>query len=367
MKSEYRSYDSFTGKTRASFVLLAIIPYLLIIYLFVIESIDLTDGIILFSALSLLSILTGFSILRRSADQLVNLARETGLAETGERSEPVRIDADQEINDIAAHFNTVFERSLSLSRDIKEQAVQLMIYAGDLSLSYTKAKEEEELRNRLSRYVREDLVEKLIHSKSGVFLENERREVTILFADIRSFTILAEKMSAEDVVSMLNEFFEFMVDIVFENNGILDKFVGDQLVAIFGLVSPNGGTPNDAVKAAIEMQNTTEELMQLRANQNKETFEIGIGINTGSVIVGNVGSKNRMDYTVIGDAVNVAARFQQMAKGGEINIGEKTFDGVKDHIPAMGDKKEIKVKNKKEPVVCYTIKGSENSNTSAYG
>jgi len=354
MKSNYQNSKSFFGKTRLVLVLLGIIPFLLVTYLFVYENMDLTDRIILFSALALFSILTGFSLMRRSADQLVNLSRETGMGETGERSEPVQISADQELNDIANHFNSVLTKLNDANKDIKEQGVQLMIYAKDISQSYIRTKEEEELRNRLSRYVGEHLVEKLISSKNGVFIENERREVSILFADIRSFTTITERMEAEEVVSMLNQFFGTMVDIIFKNNGILDKFVGDELMAVFGLIPSENTAPHDAIQAAIEMQDATEELMKLRAKQDKETFEIGIGINTGSAIVGNVGSENRMDYTVIGDTVNVAARLEQIAKGGEIIIGEQTHDQTKGSFRTQ-EKGKISVKNKTEPVICYEV------------
>ena len=135
--------------------------------------------------------------MRGSADQLVNLAKETSLVETGEKSEPITIKADQELNDIASHFNSVFTKLNEANRDIKDQSIQLMIYAKDISLAHKRTKQEEALRNRLSRYVGEDLVKKVINSKDGVFLENERKEITILFADIRSFTTIAERLKAE--------------------------------------------------------------------------------------------------------------------------------------------------------------------------
>jgi len=352
VKSKYQNSKSFLGKTRIILVLLGIIPFLLVIYLFIIEKIDLTRTIILFSPLALFSILAGFSLIRKSADQLVNLASETGDIEAGEKSEPIRIKADKELNDIAAHFNAVIKKLQETNRGMKEQSIQLMSYARDLSQSYKRTKEEEELRSRLSRYVGEHLMEKLINSEKGVFLKNERRDVTILFVDIRSFTILAESMAAEDVVSMLNQFFSVMVDIIFDNNGILDKFVGDQLMAVFGLISPDNNAPQDAIKAAVKMQDATENLMNVRSKQDKETFEIGIGINTGSAIVGNVGSENRMDYTVIGDTVNVAGRLQQIAKGGEIIVGEQT------HYQTQGRfrmQKKGKLQVKTEPGICYEV------------
>jgi len=353
-KSRYQNSKSFFGKTRLILGLLGIIPFLLVTYLFVYENIDLTDRVILFSALALFSILTGFSLMRRSADQLANLSIETGMVEAGVKSEPVHISADQELNDIANHFNSAVSKLKNTQSDIKEQSIQLMIYARDISQSYIRTKEGEELRDRLSRYVGEHLVEKLISLKNGVFIENERREVTIFFADIRSFSTITERMAAEDVVSVLNQFFGTMVDIIFRNNGILDKFVGDQLMAIFGLIPSENSAPHDAIKAAIEMQDATEDLMKVRTEQDKETFEVGIGINTGSAIVGNVGSENRMDYTVIGDTVNVAARLEQIAKGGQIIIGEQTYDQTQGRFHIQ-EKEKLSVKNKTEPVICYNV------------
>ncbi|MBW2635813.1 MAG: adenylate/guanylate cyclase domain-containing protein, partial [Deltaproteobacteria bacterium] len=217
--------------------LLGILPFLIVVYLFFYSKTDVTDTIVIFFVLALFSILTGFTLLRKFSDQLINLLRETSVASDGESNGPIKIKADQELIDIAANFNIILNKYGSMDRELKVQSVQLMSYARDLSQSYKRTKEEEELRSRLSRYVGEHLVEKLVNSKKGVFLENERKEVTILFADIRSFTSLSEKMTAEDVVSMLNQFFDTVVDIVFRGNGVLDKFVGDQLMAVFGLIS----------------------------------------------------------------------------------------------------------------------------------
>jgi len=356
MRSYYYNSNSFYGKTRIVLVLLGIVPFLLIIYLAVYEKIRLidTESLLVLSGLVLFSILTGFYLLRRSADQLADLSIKTGIIDAGEKTEPILIKADQELNDIASHFNSIYTKLQGVNRELKEQSVQLMIYARDISQSHRKIKEEEELRYRLSRYVGDNLVEKLVNSKNGVFLENERKEVTILFADIRSFTAIAERMKAEEVVSMLNQFFGIMVDIIFRYNGTLDKFIGDELMAVFGLIPSENGASHNAVQAAVQMQYATEDLMKARAKQGKETFEIGIGVNTGSAIVGNVGSENRMDYTVVGDSVNVAARLEQIAKGGEIFVGEQTYRQTQDSF-RLQRKGKLLIKNKTEPVNCYKV------------
>jgi adenylate cyclase len=342
------------GKMMVALFMMAVIPYLLLVYLFVYNAITLTQTAFMFVPLILFSILSGYSLIRRSADNVFYLSRETELLESGKRNGPIQISADREINEIASHFNSLMNKLEKMNRKNQEQAMQLMVYSRDLALSYQKTKQEEDLRNRLSRYVGSHLVEKLVSTKDSVLAETERMEVTVLFADIRSFTALAERMAADAVVLLLNQFFSVMVDIVFKNNGLLDKFVGDQLIAVFGLVDATGNPADNAIRTAIEMQTATEAMMRQRGETGLEIFEIGIGINTGMAIIGNIGSSNRMDYTVIGDCVNVASRLERMAKGCEIIIGERTYLCHSDifNIESRG---EIYVKNKMEPVICYNI------------
>lgn len=256
---------------------------------------------------------------------------------------------------VSAHFSTLIQELNDSYKRIRDQSVQLLRYAKDLSNSYNRMKEDDDLREKLSRYVGKNLIDRLMKSKGRFLFGNERREVTILFADIRSFTSISESMPAEEVVSMLNEFFSAMVDITFRNNGILDKFVGDQLMAVFGIVSSGSSTPyDDAIKAALKMQEATRKLMVLRTQRNKAVFQIGIGINTGEAVLGSVGSRNRMDYTVIGDCVNVAGRLQQLAKGGQIILGEQTY--LKSRGPfRMKRRGAIKLKNKAESIKCYEV------------
>lgn len=351
MKSKYKDSRSFNGKTLVVLALSGIIPYLMMIYLVVYGKIGLNDTIIIFFALAIFCGLTGFMIIRKSADQLGYLSKKTGSIKAGKKDALIQINADQELNDIADHFNAILKELQHTNRKMKDQSLQLMLYAKELSSSYKKLKEEKDLKKQLSKYVGKHLIDKLISSKRGVLFKDERKELTILFADIRSFTSITEKLPSEEIVDMLNLFFNAMVDIIFKNNGILDKFVGDQIMAIFTNISPQTSGPVEAVKAAIEMQNATEELMKIRLDENKKTFEIGIGINTGNAVFGNVGSENRMDFTAIGNCVNIASRLEQLAKGGEIIIGEKTFRQAQRHFH-MQEKGEIFVKNKAEPVVC---------------
>jgi len=350
----HRDYNTLGGKIIVALALMAIIPYLFLVYLFYNNQINLTETFFFFLPFLAISILAGFLLLRRSANQLFYLSQEIARLEAEEKNGPIEIRGDRELNEIALRFNGLIEKLEEMKRKNQEQATQLMVYSRDLALSYQKTKQEEALRNRLSRYVGNNLVEKLINLKDGVLLETERREVTVLFADIRSFSAISERMNAEDVVLMLNQYFSIMVDIVFKNNGLLDKFVGDQLIAVFGLMESEANPPDNAIRTALEMQQATRALMTRRQRDGRECFGVGIGINTGVTIIGNIGSLNRMDYTVIGDCVNVAARLEEMATEGEIVIGETTFQksSCDFNFECRG---EVYVKNKKEPVTCYNI------------
>ncbi|NQT10387.1 MAG: hypothetical protein HQ573_04360, partial [Desulfobacteraceae bacterium] len=223
MQSKYKDSRSFNGKTLVVLALSGIIPYLLMIYLVIYGKIDLNDTIMFFFALAIFCGLTGFVIIRRSADQLGYLSKKTGSIKAGKKDALIQINADQELNDIADHFNAILKELQNTDRKMKNQSLQLILYTEELSSSYKKLKEEKDLKKQLSKYVGKHLVDKLISSKRGILFKDERKEVTILFADIRSFTSITEKLPAEDVVEMLNLFFNAMVDIIFKNNGILDK------------------------------------------------------------------------------------------------------------------------------------------------
>ena len=345
---------SFYRKIRISLALMGILPFLLVIYLFIEEHISLSNTLILCTALILFSILVGFIVLRQSADQLSTLARVTTLPDSPRDLEPIQLHIDGELENIARNFNTMIEQLNQARHDVQEQSIQLLKYADDLARSYEQLKKEEQLRSHLSRYIGNELVEQIMASEHEVLLPNERKQLTIMFADIRSFTSLAEKMTPEKVVTMLNHYFSVMVEIIFSCNGMLDKFVGDQLMAVFGHLSDEKRGARDAVLAALKMQRAMKNVQQALAEQDLPAFQIGIGINTGKAIIGSVGSTNRQDYTVIGDAVNTAARLEEQAGPGEIIIGERTYSHLPDSIQVK-NRLSLRVKNRMEPVVCYTI------------
>jgi len=339
--------------------LLGLIPYLLAVYLIIHLHVNVTQTMLIFAVAALLSHLLGFSIMRKFSDQLRIFSEQTKLAVAAIRKKPIEIHGSQlrELSDIALHFNTLLTKENKLSHNYQEVTTKLMLYARDIEDYQKKLREEALLRQQLSRYVGDALVEQIMHSGEDMLLQTRKQVTTVLFADIRSFTALSERMPPEEVINILNEYFDKMVDIIFDHHGVLDKFVGDELMAVFGLVQPSGqGNLHavHAVGAATAMQNRIRDLMRDFERKGYPSFKVGIGINTGETVVGNVGSKNRVDYTVIGDAVNVAARLEQMAEGGEIVIGEETRKQCGNDIATI-PKGEIRVRNRTKLVKCFQV------------
>lgn len=198
---------------------------------------------------------------------------------------------------------------------------------------------EEKLRHTLNQYMAPEVVEHLLQEGQGSFklqLGGIKQKVTILFADIRGYTSYAETVMAKEVFSTLNEYFDLMVNCVTKHGGIVDKFIGDAFMSVFGVPSVGKDDAICACRAALEMKSVLEGYNQKRKKQGRTPIDIGIGIATGEVFCGNIGAENRFEYTVIGDAVNVAARLESMTKeyGTMILLGDSTESetGVRDQM-----------------------------------
>ena len=209
-------------------------------------------------------------------------------------------------------------------------------------------------RANLSRYLSPSIVESVLKSERAVDLGGSKKRVTVLFADIRGYTRLSQELAANDIMRFLNEHFTEMSKIIFEHEGTLDKFIGDSVMAVFGSPFATGHDEANAVIAAQQMQRTVERLRKKRRGTGRSPFEIGIGINTGHVIAGNIGSPEKMDFTVIGDTVNLSARLQGVAKRGEIVVGEPTYEVVKDRF-TFEEIGEISLKNSIKPLRSYRL------------
>ncbi len=338
------------------FLLMISTPWIMGAYLLLQTDINIIFVLIFLAGFTLLIAFPGFYLVKRFIHQLQSLIDGTGMLGAGKDDKPLVLEesAPEELHDLAHNFNRLQREVVRQKRNFREVGDRMLGYMKELDSHKQKLKEESVLRNYIARYVGKDVVDQMILSQDEDPLANERCEATLLFADIRSFTTISEHMNPEEIISMLNEYFNAMVDIIFKHGGILDKFVGDELMAVFRQKPDKSKGPLDAVSAAVDMRKKIRDLMQERNARGKQVFEVGIGINTGNVVTGNVGAKNRMDYTVIGDTVNVAARLEQMAEGQEIIVGEDTYKYCKGHIK-MREKGEITVKNRVLPVKCYEV------------
>lgn len=209
------------------------------------------------------------------------------------------------------------------------------------------------LRDTLNRYVSSDMVEEILKNPDVLQLGGQRRHVTVLFADIMSFTSISEKMDPAEVVEMLNHFFSQMVDLVFEYQGTLDKFLGDGLLAFFGAPLPVPRAASQAVACAIAMQQRLHALKQEGATPIQG---LRAGINSGEAIVGNIGSDKRMDFTIVGDVVNVASRLLEVAKQAEapIVLSEATHREVEGHF-SLKPGPSVILRGRQEATVSYLV------------
>jgi adenylate cyclase len=215
--------------------------------------------------------------------------------------------------------------------------------------------DEKRIKDMMYRYMSEEVAEQLL-KQGGSKIGGDKKEVSILFSDIRSYTTLTENMSSEEVVNMLNEYFESMVEAVFKNKGTLDKYIGDAIMSVFGSPLPLEDHAWKAVQTAIEMRHRLTAFNQPRIAANLPIIKIGIGINSGEVISGNIGSSRRMEHTAIGDAVNLGSRLESASKqyGVDIIISESTYQECQDKIITR-DLDWVKVKGKNEAVHIYEL------------
>ena len=226
-------------------------------------------------------------------------------------------------------------------------------------------KERDKLRSTFGKYMTQTVMEHLMSGK--VQLGGETLTVTILFSDIRSFTTISEEMNdAQALVALLNEYFTEMVRIVMEEDGVVDKYIGDAIMAVFGAPVSKKDDAARAVRAAVRMRLALAELNERLVARGVSPLRTGIGVHTGEVVAGNIGSEQRMEYTVIGDAVNLASRLETSTKelGVDVLISADTYELAKD-ICVADAVREIKVKGRSEAVMTYAVRGLKDPATSA--
>ncbi len=223
--------------------------------------------------------------------------------------------------------------------------------------------EREKMKDAFGKFVNKEVAEKVL--KGELRLGGERKNAAVFFSDIRSFTAISEKLAPEEVVEFLNEYMTRMVNCVNNTNGVVDKFIGDAIMAIWGAPVSHGNDTENAVNAALMMRNELMIFNKGRGSEKKPIIKIGCGINYGPVLAGQIGSEDRMEYTVIGDTVNLASRIEALNKpfGTDILISEDAYQQVRDiyHVEPM---QKIKVKGKSAPQQIYAVLGRKSDLTS---
>jgi len=232
-------------------------------------------------------------------------------------------------------------------------ARSLVLRAEEESLKRARLERE---REQLQKYLSKELVEVVLAQPKAMELGGARRHATVMFTDVRSFTPLSESREPEDIVALLNAYFSEMVPIVFRYGGLLDKFLGDGLMAVFGVPFDQQNETKRAVLVALEMLHALERFNQRIEARGYPPLEIGVGIATGPVVAGNIGSPQRMEYTCIGDTVNFASRLQSLSRdlGSEIVLSESACEALDGLVPTR-HLPPIRVKGKRDEVSVHVI------------
>ncbi len=262
------------------------------------------------------------------------------------------------------HLDSLFTSNAFTEKDLQictGMAAQAAISIQNARLA-SRIEKEAQTRAQISRLIPPSIVEQVLKGELVIEKGGRVTEVTMLFSDIRGFTTMSDGRPPQEIVNTLNEYFEVMVDILFKYAGTLDKFVGDEIIGLFGAPIALDDAPFKAVSCGIAMLQALEEFNRTRASEGQTPIRIGIGINTGNVITGSIGSTRALQYTAIGDAMNVASRLVNIASSGDIIVSEDTYRAVVGRVEAT-QLPPVKVKGKAEELKVYRITGLRNITT----
>ncbi|MBN2322606.1 MAG: Cache 3/Cache 2 fusion domain-containing protein [Spirochaetes bacterium] len=273
---------------------------------------------------------------------MVNTMKE--IITSNDLSQRARVEYDDEVGHLATWFNRMVGDLEMAYNQIKQYAYKSVLAKNS----------EEKIRHIFQKYVPGEIIDEVLKTKGQNLLLGKKQTTTILFSDIRSFTTISEKLSAEELVLSLNTYFNIMVGIIIDHKGIIDKFIGDAIMSIFGAPVLHEDDPLQAVITGLEMLKSLEGFNRKQVKMGRPVFRIGIGLNTGEVVVGNIGSNQKLDYTCIGDAVNLASRLEGLTKmyGVQIIISEFTHAQTASGIKAR-EIDSVRVKGKIKPVKIF--------------
>ncbi len=265
---------------------------------------------------------------------------------TNDLSKRVDVLYRDETGQLSQTFNVMVEELQAAYENVKSYALRAAI-------AQTK---EQKIRTIFQKYVPNDVIDQFFRNPESM-LVGANRELAILFSDIRSFTSISEALRPDEIVESLNRYFELMVDAIMERHGVVDKYIGDAIMAFFGAPVRRDDDPLQATMAALEMLDRLDDFNSWQVGKGRPEFHIGVGINFGTVTVGNIGSEKKMDYTVIGDMVNVASRLEGLTKkyGQGLLVAEGVFERIEGHVPTrLVDR--VKVKGRSGSLGIYAVR-----------
>jgi adenylate cyclase len=236
-----------------------------------------------------------------------------------------------------------------------------MIYMGITIYRYiTEEREKKKIKGAFQYYLTASVINEMLKDPTKLKLGGDKKDLSVLFSDIRGFTSISEKLTPEELVHLLNEYLTAMTNVVFKYDGLLDKYMGDAIMAVFGAPLDQPDHPIRACRTALGMMEELKKLQEKWAEEDKPVLDIGVGINTGDMVVGNMGSEMRFDYTVMGDSVNLGSRLEGINKeyGTNIVISEFTYEAVK-NVLFCRELDSVRVKGKKLPVRIYELMGEK--------
>lgn len=298
------------------------------------------------SGVAILLLLLFAGVLTGPLSRMVNLMNE--ITDTNDLSQRVDVEYKDEIGAMARTFNLMLSKLESASDQIKSFALGAVI----------ARRNERKIRSIFQKYVPKDVIDSVFSNPESA-LTGENRVLAILFTDIRSFTTISESFMPDELVKSLNNYFEIMVDIIDSHKGITDKYIGDAIMAFFGAPVKHDNDPLEAVMAALEMQRALRKFNEAHILDGKPIFKTGIGVNYGVVTVGNIGSEKKMDYTIIGDAVNLGSRLEGLTKeyGQDVIFSQSVFRKVKTELPCrLIDKVQVKGKTTGDNIYTAELK-----------
>lgn len=283
------------------------------------------------------------------------LALVLGYALSGSLIGPVRVMAERMRGIASGDFSKHVE--LPNRDELGEFSSDLNRMNDDLArLHRDRERHIEFLRQTFGRYLSDDVAARLLDSPEGLAIGGEKRKVTLLMSDLRGFTSLSERLPPEQVVSLLNRYLSAMADIILHHQGTINEFIGDAIFVIFGAPEQRDDDAQRAVSCAVAMQLAMADINADNRREGLPEVEMGIGIHTGEVVVGNIGSDKRAKYGVVGRHVNITSRIESFTVGGQILISAAVHDEVGD-VVVVGDHAEIMAKGIEEPLVLHDLRG----------